>query len=156
MRLGRIFPLLLALSPAALVLAVPSFSTSSSHHPHEQADTVPSFPHYQGQSDQAPLRIWPKLRDTVIEALWGKPNHQRKPSLADKPADQVSSTPSSIRARYGDDIVLRFTITNPSEVEALREASNVLFLDVWASTDKWVDIRLSKDVVRTNSVQCRG
>ena len=44
-------------------------------------------------------------------------------------------------------MVLRFNINGPEEMKSLAEASNILFLDVWASTDEWVDIRLAKDVV---------
>lgn len=44
--------------------------------------------------------------------------------------------------------MLRFNITSEEEAIALAEAVNVLFLDVWEYNSEWVDIRLSKDVVR--------
>ena len=47
----------------------------------------------------------------------------------------------------GGDLVLRFEINSIDEAEALAQAINVLFLDVWEFTTNWVDIRLSKDVV---------
>ncbi|KAH0558533.1 putative metallocarboxypeptidase ecm14 [Trichoglossum hirsutum] len=55
--------------------------------------------------------------------------------------------PSSRRARYDEDIVLRFNVTSADEAEALAEATAVLFLDIWGSNDGWVDIRLAKDMV---------
>ena len=58
-----------------------------------------------------------------------------------------SSAPQTLLARYGDDVVLRFNISTPSEVKALAEATNTLFLDVWEFTTQWADIRLSKDMV---------
>ena len=45
-------------------------------------------------------------------------------------------------------MVLRFKIQTAEEAQALAEATNILFLDVWEFTSEWVDIRLSKDVVR--------
>lgn len=45
-------------------------------------------------------------------------------------------------------MVLRFDIGSIEEAEALAEAVHILFLDVWEFTTDWVDIRLSKDVVR--------
>jgi hypothetical protein len=56
--------------------------------------------------------------------------------------------PSNTRARYDEDIVLRFNISSSDEAKALAEATAVLFLDIWESNDEWVDIRLAKDVVR--------
>lgn len=45
-------------------------------------------------------------------------------------------------------MVLRFQIQSLEESAALSEAIYVLMLDVWEFTADWVDIRLSKDVVR--------
>lgn len=59
-----------------------------------------------------------------------------------------SAPPSTLLARYGGDVVLRFKLGTLEDAAALTEAVNVLFLDVWESNSDWVDIRLSKDVVR--------
>lgn len=142
MRVHRLFPLLLALNPPNPVVAIPSFGSQAYQQPHLAEPNAPGL-QYQ---DQTPLRIWPKLRDTVIEAVWGRPKHDRRP-VDERSSDISSSAPPSLQARYGEDVVLRFTIKSPDDIEALREASNILFLDVWAFTDEWVDIRLAKDVV---------
>ncbi|EEP75933.1 conserved hypothetical protein [Uncinocarpus reesii 1704] len=91
-------------------------------------------------------RLWTRLRNSIIETIWRVPSQQRHPSRIKSPASSRKA-PASIRARYGDDVVLRFTIQSQSDIQALVEASNILFLDIWASTDEWVDIRLAKDVV---------
>ena len=147
MRVHHLFPLLLALTPRSPVAAIPSFGSQANQQPHL---AEPDTPGLQYQDHQSPLRIWPKLRNTVIEAVWGRPKHERRP-VDERPSDIASSAPPSLQARYGDDVVLRFTIKSPGDVEALREASNILFLDVWAYTDEWVDIRLAKDVVCLSS-----
>lgn len=50
-------------------------------------------------------------------------------------------------ARYGEDVVLRFTIRSAEEAKALAEAADILFLDVWEFNEDWADIRVAKDVV---------
>lgn len=47
---------------------------------------------------------------------------------------------------------MRFNIGSAEEASALAEAVNVLFLDVWEFNSDWVDIRLSKDVVRSLAI----
>lgn len=44
-------------------------------------------------------------------------------------------------------MVLRFTISTADEAASFLEACDTLFLDIWESTDSWVDVRLSEDVV---------
>lgn len=43
--------------------------------------------------------------------------------------------------------MLRFKIRTAEEAEALAEAVDILFLDVWEFNDDWADLRLAKDVV---------
>lgn len=50
-------------------------------------------------------------------------------------------------AAYQHDIVLRFNISSPAEARAVAEAVDTLYLDVWSSTRKNVDIRLPKATV---------
>ncbi|KKZ64021.1 hypothetical protein EMCG_01682 [[Emmonsia] crescens] len=124
------------------ICAVPSFP--SSNYPTHPAEPVALFSQPQAQ---APLGLWTKLRNSVIERLWGVPPQQRGHRGGNKHQYPLFSAPASLRARYGDDVVLRFRLQTADEVKALVEASNILFLDVWSSTDEWVDIRLAKDVV---------
>lgn len=62
--------------------------------------------------------------------------------------EATGDTPDrNLLARYGEDMVLRFNISNAEEASALAEASDILFLDVWEFNEDWVDIRIAKDVV---------
>ncbi|PGH13372.1 hypothetical protein AJ79_03651 [Helicocarpus griseus UAMH5409] len=124
------------------ISAIPSFTTNSYSASAPEAVSVFSQP-----QAQAPLGLWTKLRNSVIETVWGVPPQQRSGRVGNKNQSPILSAPASLRTRYGEDVVLRFTIQTADEVKALVEASNTLFLDVWSSTDEWVDIRLAKDVV---------
>ena len=61
---------------------------------------------------------------------------------------------ASVSSRYGGEIVLRFSISTEEEAQALHEASNTLFLDIWEVKENWVDIRLAKDVVSVININC--
>lgn len=84
-------------------------------------------------------RPWTKLRDWVIESVWGI-GHSHCPHRHVGP-------PANVRDRYENDVVLRFHLRHPDEAEALASASRVLVLDVWAITSDFVDIRLAGDMV---------
>ncbi|POR33467.1 Putative metallocarboxypeptidase ecm14 [Tolypocladium paradoxum] len=89
----------------------------------------------------ADARLFPfltKLRDGAVEFFFGR--HPTK--TPDRPA-----VPSSLRAKYANELVLRFNVTTTDEEAALAEAAARLFLDVWAFTDEYVDIRLHADEV---------
>ncbi|SLM36622.1 zinc carboxypeptidase [Lasallia pustulata] len=90
-------------------------------------------------------RLWTRLRDGIIQTVWGPPPPSKAKST--RPCTSSTSPPSTLLARYGGDVVLRFKIQTAEEAQALAEATHVLFLDVWEFNNEWVDIRLSKDVV---------
>lgn len=95
--------------------------------------------------------LYTKIRDGIIQYIWGLPSIGRSVHDNFRPHFCKSSSPSTppptVLARYGEDVVLRFKIDSPEESKALAEATNVLFLDVWESNNEWADVRLAKDVV---------
>ncbi|KAI4192096.1 MAG: hypothetical protein LQ348_003268 [Seirophora lacunosa] len=117
---------------------------AAAYPPINPSATLPPF--YQ---QPIPTRsIFSRLRDGLIRSIWSIPcNEHTKLSGAKATASGSSAPPSTLLARYGGDVVLRFDIASPEEAVALTEAVNVLFLDVWEFNPEWVDIRLAKDVV---------
>lgn len=91
---------------------------------------------------------WAHLRDNVVRLIWNVPSEDQLKITTPQTPIPTSNPPPSLLERYGGDLVLRFEIKSAAEASALAEAINVLFLDVWEFTSEWVDIRLSKDVVR--------
>lgn len=91
---------------------------------------------------------WRRLTNRIFSSIWrplGPQNDHESNLDPFREARSAHSNPSA--ARYGQDIVLRFNITTAEEANALAEASDDLYLDVWEFNDNWVDIRLAKDVV---------
>lgn len=125
-------PILVASTLLPLISAVPAGSSIT--------PPPPLLPSHLTQSNPRP---WARLRDWVIGSIWDI-DHKRCPS-------KYSSPPSDIHDRYGSDVVLRFHLRQPDEAEALAAASQVLFLDIWAITSKFVDIRLADDMVNFSS-----
>lgn len=82
-----------------------------------------------------PFLKW--LRDSAVEIVFGKPS-TRTP--APRPGAQL-------QARYRNDVVVRFNVTSSEEEGALARAAEQMFLDVWAFTPDYVDVRLGKDDV---------
>lgn len=136
----HVFVVLCAVLFAGQTIAVPSVT-----HPHSQplGPFEPVRFASQSQTQIASSRgpfTW--LRDSVIERIWGIDKEKQslnKPGLRPRPEKSWS--------RYGSDIVLRIEVHNAEEVEALADAVNILFLDVWDSNENHVDIRLAKEVV---------
>ena len=138
-RLGLVVALV---SSSPLVAAVPQFTG----HQSSATEPLPAVAQQHHPQAQTSPSLWLRFRDSVIESIWGIPKRSNSAD-GNKPPPLKPTAPSSLRARYGDDVVLRFSIKDEKDVEALIEASNILFLDVWSSTNEWVDIRLAKDVV---------
>lgn len=139
-RLGR--ALVVALSLSASASAVPT-------HPQDPYFTLPYHPPHQ-PSHRSPSVLaapWTRLRDAIIHKVWGPAPTGRSRSSHLAPSSSISSTPSTLRARYGGDVVLRFKIKTAQEARALAQAADTLYLDVWESAHDWVDIRMAKDVV---------
>ncbi|KAN0082313.1 hypothetical protein V8E54_003611 [Elaphomyces granulatus] len=131
--------LLCALLCASLVLSVPA---GSSIVPPPPLEPLSLF-----AKKQDPRRPWVRFRDAIIEKIWGI---NKKPSSSSYPWKDPyddHSPPSKALARYGSDVVLRFELRHSGEAAALANAINVLFLDVWASTETFVDLRLAQEMI---------
>ncbi|KAH8671982.1 putative metallocarboxypeptidase ecm14 [Tricladium varicosporioides] len=109
--------------------------------------------HRHQPSERKLRNVFPQLtwiRDTAIEKVFGLPPKGTKKGC-DKPGSKSGPTssqlPSTLLAKYGGDIVIRFNLSTPQEEEALAEAADTLFLDVWEFTNNWADIRLREDDV---------
>ena len=140
--LSLFFILLILVACAPLrVLAVPwvtnddhrHYSTPQRHQEHRKIPAV------------FPQLTW--LRNTAIEKIFGIPPKVSHPGT-DRPKSLTSQLPSTLLAKYGGDVVLRFNLTTSHEERALADAADTLFLDVWEFTDNWADIRLREDDVR--------
>lgn len=106
-------------------------------------------------------RPWTLLRDHIISRIWSLPQSWDTKTCGhdqlSKPSNPArEGPPAALLARYGGDVLLRFNISNAEEAEALAEATNVLFLDIWEFTSEWADIRLAKDMVQWSSTKFRN
>ncbi|KAH6850829.1 hypothetical protein B0I37DRAFT_324239 [Chaetomium sp. MPI-CAGE-AT-0009] len=82
-----------------------------------------------------PFLRW--LRDSAVEVVFGKPSTGTK----------GLGSGAQLQSRYRNDVVVRFNVTNSEEEGALAQAVEQMFLDVWAFTPDYVDVRLRKDDV---------
>lgn len=130
----RLLPAYLLLTGIPSILAIPAGSSITPQ--------PPLLPAHQLSHPPDPRRPWTRLRDWVIESVWGIEH-------SNCPKHTQNLPPSNVRDRYESDVVLRFQIRQPEEADALAAASRVLLLDVWAITADYVDIRLTDSMVST-------
>ncbi|KAF5006559.1 hypothetical protein FDECE_7062 [Fusarium decemcellulare] len=102
-------------------------------------DTQRPIPYTQAGNTNT--RLFPfltKLRDTAVEFIFGR-----------HPTKDTNQPPSlnQLRAQYTNQLVLRFNVTTSHEEGALADAAARLFLDVWAFTEDYVDIRMHANKV---------
>jgi extracellular matrix protein 14 len=132
-RISRTLIIMSTLLFAILVSAVPAGPSVTLPPPLEPVELL--------SQTQDPRRPWVRLRDSIIEKIWGVP---KRPSNTPY---HNHFPPSKVLTRYNSDVVLRFKLRDSKEVEALTDAINTLSLDVWTSTVKFVDIRLAREIV---------
>lgn len=96
--------------------------------------------------------LWSRYCSQFWHRVLGGQKSGRGRDTFTQPVSYDNGLPSKFLTRYGGDVVLRFHTATAEELNALAEASKILFLDVWEFTDEWVDIRLAKDVVSVSSV----
>lgn len=116
----------------------------------QQTYAVPS-PSVRGQhqsslftnANTAPL--WRSWTDRVIEKIWSI--EPEKSEDFTRRLSQWQEPPRHTRSTQGEDIVLRFNISNSDEASQLSKVAGYMFLDVWESRDNWIDIRMAKDTV---------
>ncbi|KZM22272.1 metallocarboxypeptidase [Ascochyta rabiei] len=104
--------------------------------------------HRRPAQDASPNRTpptWRRLSDAILRKIGSLPVHHTSRREGAGSTPQPATEP--FVARYGDDVVLRFTMHTADEAKALAEASDVLFLDVWEFNEDWADIRVAKHVV---------
>ena len=114
----------------ALALTFPTVSGAGIQPPsrYEDARSEPA-------SHVFPFLKW--LRDSAVEVVFGKPSTRAK----------GAPPGAALESRYRNDVVVRFNVTNSEEEGALARAAGQMFLDVWAFTRDYVDVRLGKDDV---------
>ncbi|KAJ5234703.1 uncharacterized protein N7469_003871 [Penicillium citrinum] len=127
----RLLPAYILFAGLSSVLAIPAGSSITPQPPLQPAHLLPHPPD--------PRRPWTRLRDWVIESLWGINHSNSDPRLP--------FPPPNVRDRYESDVVLRFHLHNAEEAGALAAASRVLLLDVWAITADHMDIRLADSMI---------
>ncbi|KAL2169625.1 hypothetical protein VTG60DRAFT_5850 [Thermothelomyces hinnuleus] len=113
----------------SLVFPLPTAGAGLQPSPYQRLDRSESTSHV------FPFLKW--LRDSAVEAVFGRP--------PTKPKDQRPGP--QLQSRYRNDVVVRFNVTNPEEEGAIAQAVSQMFLDVWAFTPDFVDVRLAKDDV---------
>ncbi|KYK59679.1 zinc carboxypeptidase [Drechmeria coniospora] len=95
--------------------------------------------------NNADVRLFPFLanvRDAAVELFFG-----RHPAKARHRTGLRTPDGHRTRAKYTNELVLRFNITGSKEGAAILEAAARLFLDIWVSTTDYVDVRLHADEV---------
>lgn len=128
----RLLPVVLVYG--SLIPSISAIPAASSIAPLLQPQAQPA----QLLTYSDPRRPWTRLRDWVIESVWG---------TGRCPPHKHTGPPRNVRERYENDVVLRFHLRHPEEAEALAEASQALVLDIWDTTSAYVDIRLADDMV---------
>jgi extracellular matrix protein 14 len=112
---------------------------------------ITALPPQEHPSSPSP---WRWFTNTLISKIWQLPDPQSP--VRTTPDGNGRTENSQAAARYGQDIVLRFNLSSVDEAQAIADAAQDLYLDIWEFNENWVDIRLAKDIVRFHSLKDDG
>jgi extracellular matrix protein 14 len=139
---AHIYSLVAACIALVLLAAFPASvsGTAVIHNSHREASLgEPPYGDSRTSGDAFPFLRW--LRDSAVELVFGRPENSGRGKGG------ATSYGGAMRARFRDDVVVRFNVSGPEQEGALSDAVATLILDVWAFTDEYVDIRLRKETV---------
>ncbi|KAK3326499.1 hypothetical protein B0H66DRAFT_551085 [Apodospora peruviana] len=126
---------LIALSAVLLAFTI---STAAAAGPrHDARETNLAHNCHSDRGHVFPFLRW--LRDSAVEIVFGPP-----PSSGRRGAKETKPD-AALWSQYRKEVVVRFNVTNSEEEAALSRAANQMFLDIWAFTPEYVDIRLHRD-----------
>lgn len=91
---------------------------------------------------QAPSHSFRKSIYDTFFSVWPSRRHKCKENSGHATPHQAPA-----KARYADQLVLRFNVSSTEDLAAISEASDTLFLDIWDTSDTWLDVRLRYDDV---------
>ncbi|AEO62799.1 uncharacterized protein THITE_2107410 [Thermothielavioides terrestris NRRL 8126] len=120
--------------PVALAVAV-AFCLPTVDGARVRSSQYEGDSHPDASGQVFPFLKW--LRDSAVEVVFGKPPFKT----------QGARPGAQLQYRYRNDVVIRFNVTTSEEEDALARAAEQMFLDVWAFTPSYVDVRLDKDDV---------
>lgn len=127
-------PILLCLA-LALVFC-PTVPAAGVRLDHGYASYQP--PQAQANNGVFPFLTW--LRNSAVEFIFGRP-------ASAKPKSAPARGMGAFNPRYSKETVLRFNVSSQEDENALADAADRLFLDVWGFTRNHVDIRIHKNDV---------
>lgn len=122
-------------------LSVLLLAAAANAAPHDH----PAYPYDAAHAPNRTPPTWRRLSDAIIRRIWSLPAAQQ--SVRESSASTHHAPTEPFVARYGEDVVLRFTLRTAHEATALADAADTLFLDVWEFNEDWADIRVAKHVV---------
>lgn len=136
------------LSPSSLVAVALVVACSLPLTNAIPSSTNPNVDPSSSQSFHYRTKVLSNVRTSLKEIIHDWFHHSPLHETITITYPDSTDTSSHLFAQYGDQLVLRFNVSTEHEVASLAEAADILFLDIWESSDNWVDIRVAGDVVR--------
>lgn len=120
-------------------IAVPS-STYPKHDEFSNSIADSTWPNFQTPSHSFRKSIYDSFY-----SIWPSRRHKCRENAGHATTKTPAKATQS--SRYADQLVLRFNLSSPQDLAAISEASDTLLLDVWDTSDTWLDVRLRYDDV---------